>query len=29
MAKYRTLDNIEEHYFRDHPQELDSYLVEI
>ena len=29
MAKYRTLDHIEENYFRDHPEELDSYLVEI
>ena len=29
MVKYRTLDNIEENYLRDHPEELDDYVVEI
>ncbi len=29
MTKYRTLDTIEETYFRDHPEELDDYLTEI
>lgn len=29
MRKYRTLDNIEENYFRDHPREVDAYLAEI
>ncbi len=29
MTKYRTLDNVEESYFRDHPEELDAYLTEI
>lgn len=29
MTKYRTLDNIEESYFRDHPEEVDVYLTEI
>lgn len=29
MTKYRTLDAIEETYFRDHPEELDDYLAEI
>ena len=29
MTKYRTLDNIEESYFRDHPEEVDVYLTKI
>ena len=29
MRKYRTLDNIEEEYFRKHPREVDTYLTEI
>jgi HTH-type transcriptional regulator/antitoxin HigA len=29
MTNYRTLDNIEEDYFKDHPEEVDSYLVEM
>lgn len=29
MRKYRTLDNIEEDYFRKHPREVDSYLAEM
>jgi probable addiction module antidote protein len=29
MRKYRTLDNIEEEYFRKHPREVDTYLAEI
>ena len=29
MSKYRTLDNIEEEYFRKHPREIDTYLAEI
>lgn len=29
MRKYRTIDNIEEDYFRDHPREVDAYLAEI
>lgn len=29
MTKYRTLDTVEETYFRDHPEELDDYLAEI
>jgi probable addiction module antidote protein len=29
MTNYRTLDNLEESYFRDHPQEIDSYVAEI
>ncbi len=29
MRKYRTLDNIEENYFRKHPREVDAYLAEI
>jgi probable addiction module antidote protein len=29
MRKYRTLDNIEEDYFRKHPREVDAYLAEI
>ena len=29
MRKYRTLDNIEEDYFRKHPREVYTYLAEI
>ena len=29
MRKYRTLDNIEEEYFRKHPREVSAYLAEI
>jgi probable addiction module antidote protein len=29
MTNYRTLDNLEESYFRDHPKEIDSYVSEI
>ena len=29
MNKYRTLDNLEESYFRDHPEEIDHYVAEI
>lgn len=29
MRKHRTLDNLEEDYFRKHPREVDPYLVEI
>ena len=29
MSKNRTLDNIEEEYFRKHPREVDTYLAEI
>jgi probable addiction module antidote protein len=29
MPKYRTLDQLEEDYFRDHPEEIDPYLSEI
>lgn len=29
MTKYRTLDAVEESYFREHPDELDDYLAEI
>ena len=29
MSKYRTLDNIEEDYFRKHPREIGTYLNEI
>ena len=29
MRKYRTLDNIEEDYFRKHPREVNVYLAEI
>ena len=29
MRKYRTLDNIEEDYFRKHPREVHAYLAEI
>lgn len=29
MRKFRTLDNIEEDYFRKHPREMAAYLTEI
>ena len=29
MRKHRTLDNIEEDYFRKHPREVEAYLAEI
>ena len=29
MRKYRTLDHIEEDYFRKHTREVDAYLTEI
>ena len=29
MRKYRTLDHVEEEYFRKHPREVDAYLTEI
>lgn len=29
MSKHRTLDNIEEDYFRKHPREIGAYLNEI
>jgi HTH-type transcriptional regulator / antitoxin HigA len=29
MTKFRTLDNFEEDYFREHPEEIESYLREI
>ena len=29
MRKHRTLDNIEEDYFRKHPREIGAYLNEI
>jgi HTH-type transcriptional regulator/antitoxin HigA len=29
MTKYTTLDNLEESYFRDHPEEIDTYVAEI
>jgi HTH-type transcriptional regulator / antitoxin HigA len=29
MRKYRTLEHLEEDYFRKHPREVDSYLIEI
>ncbi len=29
MTKYRTLDQLEETYFRDHREEVDAYLNEI
>jgi DNA-binding phage protein len=29
MTKYRTLDQLEEEYFRQHPEEIDPYLTEI
>lgn len=27
--KYRTLDEVSEEYYRDHPDEIDDYLTEI
>jgi probable addiction module antidote protein len=29
MRNLRTLDDLEEDYFRDHPEEIDDYLSEI
>ena len=29
MTELRTLDNLEEDYFRQHPDEVDAYLAEI
>ena len=29
MRKLRTLDEVIEQYFRDHPEEIDDYLTEI
>ena len=29
MPHYRTLDNLEEEYFRSHPEEIEPYLHEI
>lgn len=29
MPQYRTLDNLEEDYFRRHPEEIEPYLHEI
>lgn len=29
MTKFRTLDDFEEDYFRQHPEEIESYLREI
>ena len=29
MRNYRTLNNVEEEYFRKHPREVDTYLTEI
>ncbi|HAZ94160.1 MAG TPA: putative addiction module antidote protein [Porticoccaceae bacterium] len=29
MTKYRTLDKLEESYFRGHPQEVDNYVCEM
>ncbi len=29
MTIYKTLDNVEEGYFREHPHEIDSYVSEI
>jgi HTH-type transcriptional regulator/antitoxin HigA len=29
VRKSRTLDQLEEHYFRDHPREIDPYVKEI
>ncbi len=29
MRKLRTLDEVTEQYFRDHPEEIDDYLAEI
>ena len=27
MRKYRTFDDVEEEYFRRHPEEIDDYLT--
>ncbi len=29
MRKFRTLDEFEEEYFIEHPEEIDDYLTEI
>ncbi len=29
MTEYRTLDDVEEEYFRNHPEEIGPYLTEI
>ena len=29
MNRHQTLDELEEDYFRDHPEEIDDYLSEI
>ena len=29
MRDFRTLDEVTEEYFRDHPDEIDDYLIEI
>lgn len=29
MGKFRTLDEVTEEYFRDHPDDIDDYLTEI
>ena len=29
MPQYRTLDHLEEDYFRNHPEEIEPYLHEI
>jgi HTH-type transcriptional regulator / antitoxin HigA len=29
MRELRTLDELTEQYFRDHPEEIDDYLMEI
>ncbi|WP_196514291.1 helix-turn-helix domain-containing transcriptional regulator [Nostoc sp. WHI] len=29
MRKFRTLDELEEEYFRKHPEEINDYLTEI
>ena len=28
MTKYRTFDELEEEYFRNHPEEIDSFIEE-
>ncbi|BAY26389.1 putative addiction module antitoxin [Calothrix sp. NIES-2100] len=27
MGKYRTFDQVEEEYYREHPEEIDSFLI--
>jgi DNA-binding phage protein len=27
MGKYRTFDQVEEEYYREHPEEIDSFLT--